>query len=439
MRYAVLLALTVILTTLQAAVAVAAPNPDLEPFPLGAGIKASALTAGPEGSLWFAGTGQGAFTGSLLGSFAPGGAVTQVPVSASPAPRGGELAVGPDGSVWFTDPTANAVGRVDLAGRVAKFPLASAGALPGAIVAGPGAAMWFVEEAAGKVGRVTMDGTLTEFALASGSRPTGIAVGPDGALWVVESGRARIARLTPSGAVTDGYSLPDPQSRPHAIVVGPGGDLWFSEESGPRVGRITAAGQVEELPIPGENGTRELALGADGNLWFTTGYAIGSISASGKTGEPECVDVGCRSAVSAIAQGPDGNLWFATESGLAGRYYAPLLSLRLGKRVTRVDDGLTTIAISCHGGGAGEACGGWLRLTAKLPRGKGRPGKSKLLLDQHRYRLEPATSRRLPLALGGRGKRALAQGKRLRVQISATLTDGSGASRSFVLQARGRR
>ncbi len=438
------------LCALGAGAAAAAPNPDTQAFSLGAGARATGLAVGPDGNLWFAGTTAAPPSGDLIGRFTTTGATTLFRLPDRSISRGGKIAAGPGGHLWFTDPDTNQVGRVDAAGHYELFPIPTAGAEAGEIVAGPGDSMWFVETAVDKVARVDASGAVTEFPLPPGARPAGIAKGPDGALWITEKGLGKIARMTPKGELAHEYPLSNPASRPHAIVVGPGGDLWFSEEAVPRIGRITTAGAMDEFRIPGTNGTRELALGADGYLWFTTGSAIGSIAADGRSGEPECIEASCRYPINALAKGPDGELWFASDAavsvggggtaiqvlqagGLVGKFRAPLLQVRLGKRATRVNDGLTTVAVSCHGGSAGEACRGWLRMTT-------RQGGRNVLLDQRRYRLDPATGRRLPLFLGARGRRALARAHgRLAVEVSVTRIDANGASKRFVLQARGRR
>jgi virginiamycin B lyase len=410
------------------------------------GTHATGLVAGGGGSLWFAG--YRANGENMLGQIDAAGAVAEFPLG--PSNRfGGGITTAPDGSFWFTETGAGEVGRAAPDGTIQEFPLTSADAEPGAIVAGPGDTVWFVEEGSDRIGRVGPGG-IDEFRLSAGAQPTGIAAGPDGALWIAEKGLARIARMTPNGAVAATFALPSRDRRPHAIVLGPDGALWFSDESGPRIGRITTAGAIEEFRVPGENGTRELALGADGNLWFTTGYAIGSIAPSGETGEPACVSSACDLPIAALAKGPDAGIAFATgyrilnagrggaqipalsESGFVGEFFPPDPRVRLGRSATKVSDGLTTIALSCHGGAADEACRGWLRLSAKL-------GGRKILLDQHRYKVQPATGRRLPLLLNPLGRRALAQAKRLRVQVSATTFGGGGARRNFVLQRRGRR
>lgn len=410
------------------------------------GTHATGIVAGAGGSTWFVGF--RASGSNVVGRVDAAGAVSEFPLGPSAGP-GGAIAAAGDGSFWFTETGSGEVGRVTPGGAIQEFAPPSAGGGPGAIVAGPGNAMWFVLEAADRIGRIDAGGKIAEFPLPAGARPTGIAVGADGALWIAEKGLARIARMTASGAITNSYPLPDPESRPHAIVPGPDGALWFSDEGRPAIGRITTAGAIEEFRVPGNNPTRELAVGADGNLWFTAGYAIGSLSPGGETGEPACVTDACDLPVAGLAKGADGGISFASgfrvlrapggsqvlalaESGFVGEYRPPAIRMRLGRRATKVKDGLTTVGLSCHGGAAGEACRGWLRLTAKL-------GGRRVLLDRHRYRIEPASGRRLPLLLGSRGRAALARGKRLRVEVSASLFDGSGARRNFVLRARGRR
>ncbi len=408
-------------------------------FDLGPGTRALSIVSGPDGKVWF--VGHDYLLGrDVVGSVSPSGEVKEFEIAAQPAAGAAEIAVGSDGNLWFTDPNSGAIGQVSSQGQITKFAVPTAGAAPTAIVAGPGG-LWFTEEAADKVGRISYGGAIAEFSLPAGARPTGIAVGPDDALWVAEKGRGKIARLTVGGAVTE-YALPDPGSLPHAIVPGPGGDLWFSEEAAPRIGRITAAGAIDEFRVPTRVGTYDLALAADGNLWFTSGHRIGSIAANGETGEPACVDSSCRLPVNALARGPEGGLWFGAglgegaalaERGTVGGFDPPPLSIRIGPRAGRVAGGLTTVGFSCAGGAADDACVGFLRLTAIVPRA------GSAALDRHRYRLLPATGRRLPLRLGKRGGELLARHGKLVVRVTATLIEGVASSRRFVLRSRLRR
>jgi virginiamycin B lyase len=412
-------------------------------FDLGPGTRALSVVSGPDGRVWF--VGHDYLLGrDVIGCVSPSGEVDEFEIGPAVSAGPAEIAVGTDGNLWFTDPNAGAIGRLSTHGQITRFAVPTAGAGPTAIVAGPGG-LWFTEEAADRIGRVGYGGTVGEFPLPAGARPTGIAVGPDDALWVAEKGRGKIARLTPAGALTE-YALPDPGSLPHAIVAGPGGDLWFSEEAAPRIGRITPAGAIDEFRVPTREGTYDLAFAGDGNLWFTSGHRIGSISATGETGEPACVDSSCRLPVNGLAKGPEGGLWFGTgirdreggggtqlaslaEPGTVGSFDPPPLAVRIGPRAGRVAGGLTTVGFSCAGGAAGDACRGYLRLTAVLP-------GSSVALFRHPYRLAPVTGRRLPLRLGKRGTKLLARHGRLAVRVTATLTDGPAANRRFVLRSR---
>src|SRR5262249_38298954 len=51
------------------------------------------------------------------------------------------ITAGPDGNVWFTDPVANTVGRITPSGQVTEFTSPIGGA--GAITAGPDGNLWF--------------------------------------------------------------------------------------------------------------------------------------------------------------------------------------------------------------------------------------------------------------------------------------------------------
>src|SRR5262249_6461700 len=73
------------------------------------------------------------------------------------------ITAGPDGNVWFTDPVQSAVGRISPSGQVTEF--SPIGKPTGAITAGPDGNLWFVGVLGGGVGRITPDGKVSEFAL----------------------------------------------------------------------------------------------------------------------------------------------------------------------------------------------------------------------------------------------------------------------------------
>ena len=85
----------------------------------------------------------------------------------------------------------------------------------------------------------------------------------------------------PGGRITE-FDIPTPVGRPFAaIAVGPDGNLWFTELFGNKIGRITTAGAITEYPIPTAASTPYgIAAGPDGGLWFTQagGNKIGRIT-----------------------------------------------------------------------------------------------------------------------------------------------------------------
>jgi virginiamycin B lyase len=63
------------------------------------------------------------------------------------------------------------------------------------------------------------------------------------------------------------YPIPTPLSRPWGIAVGPDGNLWFTETLGNKIGRISRRGSIIEyaLPTPGAY-PLGITAGPDGNL-----------------------------------------------------------------------------------------------------------------------------------------------------------------------------
>ena len=71
--------------------------------------------------------------------------------------------------------------------------------------------------------------------------------------------------------------MPNADSSPRIIALGADGNMWFSEHNGNRIGRITPAGELAEFAIPTpDSQPRAIALGADDNIWFGM-FAAGKI------------------------------------------------------------------------------------------------------------------------------------------------------------------
>jgi streptogramin lyase len=178
---------------------------------------------------------------------------------------------------------------------------------------------------------------LTEFTtgITAASSPTNIAVGADGNLWFTEFGADKIGRITPTGTVHE-FTLPA-GSNPLDITAGPAGDsrLYFTENGTGKIGSIdpTAATDVLiQLSVVESNaladgataGVNGIAVGSDGNLWFTeTGDSkIGTISRTNLNTATftETPTTTAGASPADITSGPDGALWFTeTSPGAIGR------------------------------------------------------------------------------------------------------------------------
>ena len=295
-----------------------------------------AITAGPDGNLWFINdrATPGSFPATILavsiGRITPAGVITEFPIT-TPATFPSDITSGPDGALWYTENTSSGpmIGRITTAGVITEFPAGSIGVTPDnqridSITAGPDGALWFTEASHpdgspfhvnGSIGRITTAGALSLFPVPS--IPSGITAGPDGALWyTAHSGlssplKSTIGRITTAGVATE-FTIDTTGSSANDITSGPDGALWYT--SGP-IGRITTTGVITNFPIPTPDGVPSgITAGPDGALWFTENGAgkIGRITTSGVVTEFAIPTP--NSQPSSIATGSDGALWF-TENG----------------------------------------------------------------------------------------------------------------------------
>ena len=173
-----------------------------------------------------------------------------------------------------------------------------------------------------------------------------LTVGPDGNMWGMEwCGRA--VRVTPAGVVSTFPSFEqgtgDTECDGKAIVSGPDGNVWFTSDDHigrialnpppPREGcrRFTVSGSGAQrtytcgiytlftVPVF----TADLAVGPDGDLWFTTDTGYGSPPAIGRFSlATHAVNLFRVPAGHGdpffIATGADGNLWFTTNTEASG-------------------------------------------------------------------------------------------------------------------------
>lgn len=110
------------------------------------------------------------------------------------------------------------------------------------------------------------------------------------------------------------------------IAMGPDGNMWFTERDADKIGRITPAGVVTEFPVPAGSLPFDIAAGHDGNMWFTEfrAGAIGRIAMDG-TLLPE-IPLTAGAGPTGIAIDAIGQVWVAEPGiGELARYNATLM------------------------------------------------------------------------------------------------------------------
>ncbi len=107
------------------------------------------------------------------------------------------------------------------------------------------------------------------------------------------------------------FLIPTVDSEPTGIAVGPDGNVWFTESKANKIGRITATGEIKEFPIP-TAGSEPVGIttGPANDIWFTErrGDKIGRITATGEIKEFPLSLEG--SEPTSIAAGPPGHVSF---------------------------------------------------------------------------------------------------------------------------------
>jgi streptogramin lyase len=281
---------------------------------------------------------------------APPGTVEEFPVTTIYEGSMGEIVRGPDGTMWILQSSEFPIGaftgtiqKITTSGTLTDFFGLPRGILPAEIARGSDGNMWYTDSLIGlrpgTVGRVTTAGEVVEFPIPNiapspipelTARSYGIALGSDGNMWfaydgVIEADKTFIGRITTAGKVIEfpiptGWRLNLPGfSSPVSLALGSDGNIWFTDvgknlEGENLIGRITPAGVITEFPVPTLNSyPTGIALGSDGNTWFAeTGVGkIGRITPAGVITEFTVPGIG-----HSLTLGPDGNIWFTGRSGV---------------------------------------------------------------------------------------------------------------------------
>jgi virginiamycin B lyase len=298
------------------------------------------IATGPDGNLWFVESGPhpGAVARVTLD-----GAVTEFALPTAAIDSINAITAGPDGAMWFTGfNTPGGVFRVTTGGDVTLQ--VEGGVTPGFasgnvqdIAAGPDGALWVTrpfQNPADELVRITTGGVVTSFGgpegLPADASLRFLTVGPDGNLYITDSGQglgeppveARVWRfvvasstfeLVATAGTTPGFTA---GNAGRDITAGPDGNLWFlftGTTAG--IARLTTGGEVTEFSngVAPDAFLQSVTVGCDGALWFTQGTEDASqatIWRAQTSGELTPYDGGLAgTSPDGLAAGPDGNLW----------------------------------------------------------------------------------------------------------------------------------
>jgi virginiamycin B lyase len=200
----------------------------------------------------------------------------------------------------------------------------------GKVALGADGNVWFADPAHNKVGRITPAGVITELDIpGKGFRVPSLIGDRSGNVWVAAQGvdgegPGWIIRITGAGAITR-FSIP---YAPAAVALGSDGNVWFTEgDSGQLLGRLTPAGVYTQFPLPspghepaGTYGYASVGIvaGPGRDLWFVERYGVigggdrtvlARVNTAGKGKQLPMGAVPDQYSAQSIAVGPDGNLW----------------------------------------------------------------------------------------------------------------------------------
>ena len=248
-------------------------------------------------------------------------------VNTTTDPNIGAIIAGPNNDLWSLEPGLNAIGQLDPSNSQVFPPVATGdkGGVPTSLAAGPDGNVWFTWQSnspntsVGYVGIVTpYSGVLLNMPLNGyGGYPTSITEGPDGTMWFTDSnmigqvycgtpgGQKLPVNFSNSGQCTLKLAPPIKVSSAGWLLAGPDGNLWFT--SGSSVTTMSTAGVVQTTYATGNPGY--LGYGSDGNTWFSGG----EIDWHGNAIDAYTGLVPSPYAAEQVISGPDANMWVVGE------------------------------------------------------------------------------------------------------------------------------
>jgi virginiamycin B lyase len=190
--------------------------------------------------------------------------------------------------------------------------------------------VWVALAKTGKLARFA-NGAIDVFELGAESRPVGLAAGTKangqaGAIWIAASYDNKLIRFDVVSKQRREYKVEGENSWPFNLALGADGSVWFTERASGRVGRLNqATGDVRHYDVPTPNaGPAGLAVDLrSGLVWFTESYAdrIASLNpVSGQITEYKMSDAstGLISGPAGLALDAQGGVWFSKLEGKLG-------------------------------------------------------------------------------------------------------------------------
>jgi streptogramin lyase len=343
------------------------------------------IIVGPDGNLWFTEPQQSG--GGTIGRMTPDGTPLDVNVPSGLAWHPSALTNGPDNSVWVAGPGKighdATLDRIAVSGQgptatLAYTAITAANGLPAdasisAITLGPDGNLYFANANRGWIGQVDLhNGTNYTVNKLPGPGGFAITAGPDGNLWIGSDG---VQAVTTSGTPVSGESFAtaaqtgaDYGSSVFGVTLGPDGkDLWFtnvqsSSKAGTKyyIGHITFDAQMHaslaaEYPVASANDTGRytgcdlcrITAGPDGNLWYANPAddSIGRISTTGAPQDKVAIPT-AHSYPFGITSGPNNTMYF-TENQPPGAIGAVQVTIKLVPSIyTAVSSNLVQVGVN---------------------------------------------------------------------------------------------
>ncbi len=389
------------------------------------------------GALWFAEEDAG-----NLGRIDTAGNITEyaMPTEVSNPGHGPRQLSGASAAgLWFLADWAALEGR---AGRLNPEGNVDAGFTGGSYVrlssvaATPDGGAWVTYRDGEGVSRLAADGTSTFLDQPRYGGDSESTLGPDGALWLSD-GSSVIQRITESGS-TQNFAATGGQGE-IVSMTSSGGSVWYAQfnpgtyttpsRSG-LIAKMSPSGVATPFASPYEDLLPSaLTPAADGGVWFTSDYGVGHVSPSGSyrvAAMPEGHDA------DSVAVGPDGNLWFtdrdlnqvgvittaafAASIASQGPSVAGAGQARVAAKRGKIAKRRAVVQVRCLK--SGQKCSGKVQIT-----------KRKKTMAKGRYVVAVGKKRTVRVRLTKAGRAFFRTHRKARLTVVLTSTAGSSTRR----------